>query len=360
MPALDDASPVEQLATRVASCWPGIMAARDCTDRLRQKLLDGLASAELDDGNCSVVLTGSLGRREASADSDADWILLIDGPSDPAHARMAREVDACVLECGFKGVGPTGTFGTMVASHSLVHHIAGIHDTNENLTRRMLLLSESWPASGEIVRERVLRNILSRYVLHDLSVQSASNERRLVPHFLLNDVVRYWRTIASDYASKMWERGGKGWATRNVKLRFSRKLLFSWGMIASFAGKLFPTTLVREQNLEEEILLSLLSELIREQTDVSPLDLLATVALHPDVGVETGRNIFSAYDFFLSKMSDPDARKHLDSLPFKQAHKDPLYNDLREKSRLFRDGLESLFFDEHPQLKVLVRQFGVF
>ena len=39
------------------------------------------------------------------------------------------------------------------------------------------------------------------------------------PRFLLNDVIRYWRTICVDYVGK--ERGGAGekWALRNLKLR---------------------------------------------------------------------------------------------------------------------------------------------
>src|SRR6185436_12525425 len=39
--------------------------------------------ADLHDANCSVVVTGSLGRAEATEGSDADWVLLIDGPSEP-------------------------------------------------------------------------------------------------------------------------------------------------------------------------------------------------------------------------------------------------------------------------------------
>lgn len=353
-------SGTDQLAASLGESWPGISAARAKTEELRGKLARAIQAGDLDDLSCAVVVTGSLGRKEANDGSDADWILLVDGPSTPDHAKMARDVTRCVAECSFKKEGPTGTFGTIVASHSLVHHIAGIHDTNENLTRRMLLLAESWAVSGELVRERVLRNVLARYVLHDRSVPSSSPDRRLIPHFLLNDVVRYWRTIASDYASKMWERDAKGWATRNVKLRFSRKLLFVWGLLASFSGQLFPTPQMQVTPLEQAEVLTLLSDLIREQTDVSPLDLLAKVALQGNVQPSTSKQIFAAYDAFLFRMSEQESRERLDSLPFKDAENDPVYSELRERSRQFRTGLESLFFDEHPQLKNLVRQFGVF
>src|SRR5205807_4678266 len=117
----------------------------------------------LEDRNLSVVVTGSLGRGEASDDSDADWMLIVDGPSNPDHAALAREVGQRIREVVPKEVGPSGTFGSIVPSHDLIHYIAGTRDSNENLTRRILLLSESRAVSNKLVRDRVIRNLLSRY-----------------------------------------------------------------------------------------------------------------------------------------------------------------------------------------------------
>lgn len=346
---------IEVLEGRLGKKWQAIEAAQRTTEDLIGRLT--AAVGDLGDPNVAVVTTGSLGRGEATKDSDADWVLLVDGLSNPDHALLIREVGDRIQEILPRAVGPTGTFGDVVVSHQLVHYIAGTRDTNENLTRRILLLSESRALSNPIVRERVIRNVLARYVIHDRSVPSRSGKRQTVPHFFLNDVVRYWRTIASDYASKMWERQRKEWGIRNIKLRFSRKLLLIWGLLASFSGELFaPDSLAAVKSDDEYFLL--LAELIREQTEVTPLELLARVTL--DVAPAIGDEIFSAYDEFLAALADPEARSRLESVKFEDAPSDPTYDALRQSSQRFRNAVNQLFFDDHPKLPALIRQFGVF
>jgi hypothetical protein len=304
------------------------------------------------------VVKGSLGRGEASEGSDADWIMLIDGPSYPEHAILAREIGARIRSIVPKAVGPTGTFGDIVASHELVHYIAGTRDSNENLTRRILLLSESRALTNALVRERVIRNVLTRYVVYDRSVQSASGRRQTVPHFLLNDVVRFWRTMASDFASKMWEREGEGWGIRNVKLRFSRKLLFIWGLLAAFSGELFAAPGLEDVQ-DDNVYFLLLTDLILNQTNVSPLELLARVVLKCEDN-DVADAIFSSYDQFLAVLADPSARKRLEAVQFEHALEEATYAALRRASQRFREGITRLFFDVHPKLPKLIRDFGVF
>ena len=331
-----------------------LFEARATTERLLATLREGLR--EFDDPSYSIVVTGSLGRGEASEKSDVDWILLVDGLSNPDHGPIRQKIAAKIRELGFDAPGATDTFGQLVTGHELVHYIAGTRDSNENLTRRILLLSESRAVTGAVVRERVIGNVLARYVIHDPSVRKGQGHT--IPLFLVNDVVRYWRTLASDYASKMWERQHAGWAIRNIKLRFSRKLLFTWGLLASFAGELFADPTFAAVTDEHERLVRL-SHLIGEQTNISPLELLARVVLEAG-DASVARQIFSSYDEFLRVLHDPMARKELKELPFDSGESDGTYGSLRATSREFRKGINALFFDLHPRLKELIREYGVF
>lgn len=131
---------LDALEERLGANWSALRAARERTEEIIARL--SFALTDLHDANYSVVVTGSLGRGEATEGGDADWVLLVDGPSDPGHAMLARAVERRVRSIVPKEVGPTGTFGNIVASHELVHYIAGTRDSNENLTRRILLLSD--------------------------------------------------------------------------------------------------------------------------------------------------------------------------------------------------------------------------
>lgn len=334
--------------------WPAIRAARTNSERRIANVMEILAKFE--DPNASVVVTGSVGRGEVTGGSDFDWYLLVDGPSDPEHFTLTREIAAALKALSIKPPGPTDTFGVLVSSHDLVHYIAGTKDTNENLTRRILLLLESRALTNPVIRDRVIRNVLARYVVHDRSIPARDGKLQRIPHFLLNDVVRYWRTMGSDFASKMWERQQDGWGIRNIKLRFSRKLLFVSGLLTCFAAELSPPPQLDHAGSDDEFL-SLLADFIAQQTKTTPLEKLAgAIAAYPDCA----RKVLTAYDFFLSVLDDGEKRKALEAVSFEEASLNPVYTDLRSSSHEFRDGIVELFFDLDTNLHNLIRKYGVF
>ncbi|QDU73040.1 hypothetical protein Pan97_00060 [Bremerella volcania] len=348
---VSDPDPIQTLANALGEDWPAIQDAK-FAGFIQIDKLSRLVAKTKPPTNTSVVAFGSIARKEWTSKSDVDWTFIVDGPSGVDHFPAMEDVRKVLKD--FKGPGPTETFGTLTSSHPLVHEIGGNNDTNQNMTRRLLLLLESEPLSGKTTHSRLCRAILERYIVCDSPVSNALEYR--IPRFLLNDVVRLWRTFAVDYATKKWERSNEGWALRNIKLRMSRKLLFAKGMLLCFAcEKTFAgspsTSSLDEINLE---LLSYCYELSR----VPPLAFLAS-ALHNLAPKPLASRILRSYDQFIELLNNEDRRNHLEGLSFDNSE-DDVFQHERNNSREFRDGLLEFFFDSDQRLAHLTRRYGVF
>ena len=110
-------------------------AERDSDQKKRE--LDTLLRrniSEYDSEDTSLVVFGSLARREWTTGSDLDWTYLVDGQANSDHLVIAQRINSAI-EAEFKEPGPTGIFGHMAFSHEIVHQIGGQWDTNKNTTQ---------------------------------------------------------------------------------------------------------------------------------------------------------------------------------------------------------------------------------
>jgi hypothetical protein len=145
----------------------------------------------------------------------------------------------------------------------------------------------------------------------------------------------------------MWERDQEEWALRNIKLRFSRKLLFVWGLLACFSFELFPPNNQEQIRQAGEEASSLLADFVQEQTNVTPIDMLSRALLLQSED-EHARSIFDSYDLFLTTLDDNGDVEHCEP-----------YQRLQRASWTFRDSINAVFFDG-KHLGPLVRRYGVF
>lgn len=350
------ANDFETLAKALGTVFPAISGARSDSDRVLDELrllANGLLPAD-----ASIVFYGSLARREWTTGSDVDWTLLVDGQADQKYRSIATEFRRRLDQSGKKHPGPTGIFGNVSFSHELIDCIGGERDTNTNTTRRILLLLESAAFSRMDAHQRVVRGLADRYLDSERGFLTETGRRYKVPRFLLNDVVRYWRTVCVDYVNKQWERGGDGWALRNIKLRFSRKLMFAAGLLMCFSARLDEgpedSGLFKDEAGAKKAVRERLISLI----GTPPLDMICRrLSAGP---ADTARRVLTAYDGFLAHLGDPSIRAELAALSESEANGSTAFRDLRDRSRDFQEGLTQLFFDDHPTLAELTRKCGVF
>jgi len=349
--------PTLQLSQRIGRQWSNIEATRTLSNQKLAELEEALI--DLDSEDTSIVVLGSLGRREFTSDSDIDWNLLVDGIADPNHHALFLKIQKNMKPLAVKPLGREGTFGTFVSSHDLIHKIGGEEDTNANLTRRLLLLLESTPVGRPTAHERVIKNILKRYLFEDRSFWRGSGQGHHIPHFLLNDFARLWRTLAVDFAYKLRARSGEGWALRNIKLRMSRKLLYVAGLLGCFFIQFVFDPDVHHAVLGEETFRPDILEIVHGAFSETPLDIVANFLLNHKHIYGTASELFEAYDQFLGILLSSDLRNHFDKLSEGDGDSDSLYQEARKMSHRFRDALLDLFVDTE-ELGPLTRLYGVF
>jgi predicted nucleotidyltransferase len=365
-PAYD--SPVFFLGQRLGLRLQATEAAWDNALQTKRILREQIEASGLltgDDGSDrSFVVFGSLARNEFTAGkSDVDWTVLVDGLADSQDIDLVHGLRRLV-EAEHKTPNKAGPFGNLVFSHGLIHQIGGGDDTNANTTQRLLLLLESEALYGRAVRSRVIRNILSRYVLEDESFLSGKHPEH-VPRFLLNDVARFWRTMTVDFQTKKRERENAGFALRNVKLRFSRKLLYLAGLVTCFSLCIWrddPSAVgLWDANLPSQERGLRLVLFLEEIANTPPLDLISRSLLDLGLINDASRSFLETYDGFVRLLSEAGNRERLESLLPDQMATDDLYQEARATSHRFQDAIEQLFLKPNSgPLSDLTIKYGVF
>lgn len=291
---------------------------------LRRELAEVLADSPFKD-RLTIVTTGSFGRGEASAESDLDLFMFFD--SDKPEDSLQDEkfaIKAVVDKYVAKAAGDTGTFGpdAVVKFNEMLTNLGGDKDFNILLTRRMLFLLEGKWLYGEERFKSYRKDLLTRYI-------KEGDPERQISRFLLNDIIRYYRTITTDFEFKVTE-SSKAWGLRNVKLRFSRKLLYFGGVI-SIAQTAFCV-----QTEKNDLITSILDKTVLERVQ--------------DIGIENPwtPEILRIYQDFLHTIECPKNREVLEDVTKINRAECQLFLDMREKSKEFSKVLDSWLKVQYP------------
>lgn len=169
----------------------------------------------------TLAAAGSLGRMEASDASDGDIIIVVKDGTPEDRAQAVYDDVWNRLE-GVERPNATGVFSNHATEGQL--HSDSVGDPQESsktLGKRLLLLLESQPLYNDEAYWSLIERIVDQYAKNYVALDSTKEWA-----FLINDLIRYFRSICVSYQFSFNEQKEK-WALRNVKLRHSRLIMYS-------------------------------------------------------------------------------------------------------------------------------------
>lgn len=201
-----------------------------------------------------VYATGSYGRLEAWEESDIDLFFLYEDTicfSYLTFLRVAGRLVEKTAEMEFPPFSGNGKYLESLDVTQMEQILGSREDDQANtFTARMLLLLESQPVSDAAHYDKLLRRIVGFYY-RDIK----GHEADFVPIFLMNDILRFWRTLTLNYehdrfAVRALEDEGERNRARaksslkNYKLKVSR-LATCFSMVVHLASADPPVTAER-------------------------------------------------------------------------------------------------------------------
>lgn len=286
--------------------------ARQHSDGKLQGLRDALATV-VPKGAMAVTF-GSYARREASTESDIDYIVIANEGGGQELEHMGA-IEKKVGEIVPIEPSEDGAFAKLVLRSDMLKNLGGQNDTNQTLTRRLLLLLEGEWLTDSSEFQTFRQELLTIYV-------RATRRDHQLALFLLNDIIRYWRTMTVDYMYKTTE-GQKPWAIRNIKLTFSRKLLYASGV--------FSVGMTADRSEEAKV------DILEHLFSLPVIDRMIDIC-----GASRAEKVLESYDMFLENLEKPKVRDELKVIKSGD-HGNIIFRKLKNEGHHFTRSLMSLF-----------------
>ena len=186
------------------------------------------------DYDAFIYCAGSLGRDDIGSQSDLDLFLVTTRGKNEAKRLTEIRLLSSAIEVNERlEYGPFSNDGEFLKVYSIDEMLTGVgapYDDSENLfTARMLLLLESKYILGELDYEKALNRTIGHYF------RDSVGKKSFRPLFLLNDLLRYWRTLCLNYEQRRSDQT-RSWRKKNINLKFSR-MLTVFGTILSIVAE---------------------------------------------------------------------------------------------------------------------------
>jgi predicted nucleotidyltransferase len=281
------------------------------------QLRDGLDGA-LPEGVKTIAIAGSFGRFEASSQSDADCIIVMEDGDEfdfektsvAANELIAERVrELRIAEPNPKGVFAKSRRFTELLPPEQTGEFGSHEEVPDVLGKRMLMLLESQPLCRDEAYDACLDKIFSRYAQY---VLDDTSKEHLV---LLNDLIRYFRFICINYQAN-FERENEKWPLRNLKLRHSR--------VVMYAGLLVLLGEASKYDDQRKL------DWVSENLTLTPLERIAKV-----YGANNDSSFYRVgglYNTFLDRLSDKTLREELNEIDYSARYANSTFATLKANS----------------------------
>lgn len=273
--------------------------------------LDDVRDLLAESGLC-IYATGSYGRLEAWEASDIDLFFLYEDIAAYSYLAFIRVAARLIEKTEAMRFPPFSGDGRYLESLDVatMERILGSRgdDHTNTFTARMLLLLESQPVTDEQRYQELLARIVSFYY-RDLP----GHEDNFVPTFLVNDILRFWRTLTLNYEHDRYqvrvetdplkrELESSKSGLKNYKLKHSR-LATCFSMVAHLASEPAP---VRAERVVELCRITPQERFAQLRGRTAADDLIAELHERYEAFLQC---VQRSEDELLAEFSDPASRR---------------------------------------------------
>ena len=189
-------------------------------------------------------LAGSLGRGDVGEFSDLDLFLITTKPDSERKWLEDLEILSFIVQTNERlGYGPFSNDGEYLKIYSfekMLEALGAPQDDSENLfTARMLLLLEARCVCNQSLYDDIVDRILRHYF------RDSRGKNTFRPLFLLNDLLRYWRTLCLNY-ELIRDNPDRPWRKKNINLKFSRMLTVFGTVLPLITKQIYDVDTARE------------------------------------------------------------------------------------------------------------------
>nr|VFK55947.1 MAG: Nucleotidyltransferase domain-containing protein [Candidatus Kentron sp. TUN]VFK62100.1 MAG: Nucleotidyltransferase domain-containing protein [Candidatus Kentron sp. TUN] len=256
-----------------------------------EKILKSKQYRELE---VSIFCGGSLGRGDAGKESDLDLFILSNKEGKDIRRMDTLKLLADAININEKLKYPEfsndGQYFKVYSFPDMFERLGSPNDDVDNLfTVRMLLLLESRPIFNKELYEAQIDKVLDHYF------RDSSGKDSFHPLFLMNDILRYWRTVCLNY-ELVRNDPRRPWRKKNINLKFSRMLTIFGTILPLISG---PASTKKN---------------VGKLKDLTPIERLAQGLdyLNDDSILERFENFLKIYEEFIKLKESMGSKVNLD------------------------------------------------